>query len=121
MYYVILSISMRRTFRETPIFTQKLLAVGDDDLLSAIEEEILENPEAGATVAGTGGVRKLRAPDPSRKKGKRGGLRILYLDLPAKQRTYLLYLYGKDEAEDLTSNEKKMFRALVTQIKGELK
>ena len=68
---------MRRTFRETPIFTEKLLAIGDDDLLVSIEDRILENPEAGSMIAGTGGVRKLRAPDPSRKKGKRGGLRIL--------------------------------------------
>jgi hypothetical protein len=63
---------MRRAFRETPIFTEKLNAVGDDDLLRSIEDAILENPEAGATVAGTGGVRKLRAPDPSRGKGKAG-------------------------------------------------
>jgi hypothetical protein len=112
---------MRRAFRETPIFTEKLNAVGDDDLLRSIEDAILENPEAGATVAGTGGVRKLRAPDPSRGKGKRGGLRILYLDLPDKERTYLLYLYGKNEAEDLTTQEKKIFKELVAEIKGESK
>ena len=110
---------MRRVFRETLIFSEKLDVVGDDDLLSFIEEAILENPEAGATIAGTGGVRKLRAPDPSRKKGKRSGLRILYLDLPDRERTYLLYLYGKDEAEDITAEEKKIFRALAAQIKGE--
>jgi hypothetical protein len=110
---------MRRVFRETPIFTEKLDAAGDDNLLRSIEETILENPEAGATVAGTGGVRKLRAADPSRKKGKRGGLRVLYLDLPDRERCYLLYLYGKDEAEDLTASEKKVFKELVTQIKGE--
>jgi hypothetical protein len=112
---------MRRAFRETPIFTEKLNAVGDDDLLRSIEDAILENPEAGATVAGTGGVRKLLAPDPSRGKGKRGGLRILYLDLPDKERTYLLYLYGKNEAEDLTTQEKKIFKELVAEIKGESK
>jgi hypothetical protein len=110
---------MRRLFRETPIFSKKLDAVGDDALLKAIEDAILENPEAGATIAGTGGVRKLRAPDPSRGKGKRGGLRVLYLDLPNRERCYLLYLYGKDEAEDLTSEDKKLFRDLVAQIKGE--
>jgi len=110
---------MRRVFRETPIFTERLDAVGDDSLLRSIEEAILENPDAGATVAGTGGVRKLRASDPSRRKGKRGGLRVLYLDLPDRERCYLLYLYGKDEAEDLTADEKKTFKELVTQIKGE--
>jgi hypothetical protein len=111
---------MLRVFRQTPIFSEKLDAVGDDDLLASIEDSILANPNVGATIAGTGGVRKLRAPDPSRKKGKRGGLRILYLDLPAKEKTYLLYLYGKDEAEDITTEEKKIFKTLVAQIKGEL-
>jgi hypothetical protein len=112
---------MRRVFRETPIFSEKLDSVGDDSLLRSIEDDILDNPEAGATIAGTGGIRKLRAPDPSRKKGKRGGLRVLYLDLPDRERCYLLYLYGKDEAEDLTADEKKGFKTLVAQIKGEPK
>lgn len=113
MYY------MRRLFRETPIFTQKIDAIGDLELLHLIVEAILENPEVGATISGTGGLRKMRAPDPSRQKGKRGGLRIIYLDLPDKERTYLLYLYGKNEAEDLNASEKKIFKALVAQIKGE--
>lgn len=111
---------MRRLFRETPIFTEKIDSLGDDNLLRSIEDMILENPGAGATIAGTGGVRKLRAADPSRQKGKRGGLRVLYLDLPDRERCYLLYLYGKDEAEDITVQEKKIFKALVAQIKGEL-
>lgn len=110
---------MRRVFRETPVFTEKLDELGDDSLLRAIEDAILENSEAGKTVAGTGGVRKLRSPDPSRKKGKRGGLRVLYLDLPDRERTYLLYLYGKDEAEDITAEEKKIFKETVIRIKGE--
>jgi hypothetical protein len=112
---------MRRVFRETPIFTEKIDEVGGDELLKNIQEAILENPDLGSTIAGTGGIKKLRAPDPSRGKGKRGGLRILYLDLPDRERTYLLYAYGKDEAEDITAAEKKIFKALVEQIKGEKK
>lgn len=110
---------MRRLFRETPIFTEKLDAVGDDSLLRSIEESILKNPDAGVTIAGTGGLRKLRAPDPSRGKGKRGGLRVIYLDLPDRELCYLLYLYGKDEAEDISTEEERIFKALVAQIKGE--
>ena len=56
---------MRRLFRETTIFTEKLNAIGDDDLLHLIEDAILKDLEVGATVAGTGGVRKMRAPDPT--------------------------------------------------------
>jgi hypothetical protein len=60
-------------------------------------------------------------PDASRGKGKRGGLRVIYLDLPDKETTYLLFIYGKDEADDLTATEKKIFKELVSRIKGENK
>jgi len=48
-----------------------------------------------------------------------GGLRVVYLDLPDREVTYLLYLYGKNEAKDLTSDEKKALKNLVSSIKGE--
>jgi hypothetical protein len=51
---------MRRIFFQTQIFSKKLDSRGGPELLLRIEEEILKNPEAGNTVAGTGGVRKLR-------------------------------------------------------------
>lgn len=79
----------------------------------------MENPETGSTVSGLGGVRKMRVADYSRGKGKRGGLRVLYLDLPAKETTYLLFVYGKDESDDLNPNQKKAVRSLVGQLKKE--
>jgi hypothetical protein len=112
---------MNRTFKETPIFTQKLEAYKDENLLKSIQDAILENHSIGSTITGTGGIKKFRMPDFSRGKGKRGGLRIIYLDLPDKEITYLLYLYGKDEADDLTNDEKKVFKNLVNIIKGEKK
>lgn len=112
---------MKRTFRETPTFTQKVESLGGAELLKAIQDAILENPNVGSTIAGTGGLKKFRMADPSRGKGKRGGLRVIFLDLHDRERTYLLYLYDKDEAEDLTSDEKKALKALVSSIKGESK
>jgi hypothetical protein len=44
---------------------------------------------------------------------------VLYLDVPHKDRTYLLYFYGKDEAENLTHQEKKLFKELAGVLKGE--
>lgn len=84
-----------------------------------IEEEILKNPEAGTSVAGTGGVRKLRIEDPSRGKGKRGDNRVLYLDLPDCSETFLITFYGKDEADDLSSDGKKLIAQIVAAIKEE--
>jgi len=43
-----------------------------------LQNFLLLSPKAGDVIAGTGGLRKLRFGDPSRGKGKRGGLRIIY-------------------------------------------
>ena len=109
---------MVRVFVQTTIFSKALDRKGAVSALSSIEDAILENPEVGDVVAGTGGVRKLRLQDEVRRKGKRGGLRVLYLDLPRHERTYLLYVYGKDEAEDITFEEKRKLRNVVTLIKA---
>ncbi len=108
---------MKRTFVETTIFRIKVDGLASD-LLKRIQDLILENPEAGDTVAGTGGLRKMRVEDKQRGKGKRGGLRILYLDLPDQNLTFLLTLYAKNEKEDISSDEKKLLRALVGQLKS---
>ena len=110
---------MRRIFYQTHIFSKKLDSRGGEVLLLKIEEEILKNPEAGATIAGTGGVRKLRIEDPGRTKGKRGGFRVLYLDLSDCQETYLITFYGKDEADDLSPQAKKFISQIVQAIKAE--
>ena len=110
---------MRRIFFQTHLFSKKLDSRGGDGLLLKIEEEILKNPEAGATIAGTGGVRKLRIEDAERRKGKRGGYRVLYLDLPDCQETFLITFYGKDEADDLSAQGKKLVREIVAAIKAE--
>jgi hypothetical protein len=110
---------MLRTFFQTRIFSNKLDRRGGDSLLRRVEEEILKNPGAGDTVAGTGGVRKLRIEDPARGKGKRGGYRVLYLDLPDRQETFLLTFYGKNEADDLSGEEKRLIAKMAVAIKAE--
>jgi hypothetical protein len=62
---------------------------------------------------GTGGFRKLRWGDESRGKGKRGGLRVIYLYLPADQQIWMFTLYGKNDAEDLTPTQKAQLRTAV--------
>lgn len=86
---------MMRTFKETPTFTRKVESYGDKNLLKAIQDAILENPSVGSTIAGTGGLRKFRLADPSRGKGKRGGLRVIFLDLPDKKRLIFFYFTAK--------------------------
>ncbi len=110
---------MKRLFVYTAIFEKKIDSRGGDALAVSIEDEILKNPEVGDLVPGIGGIRKMRVADPGRSKGKRGGYRILYLDVPHQEKTHLLYFYGKDEAENITAQEKKYFKELAHIIKGE--
>jgi hypothetical protein len=68
-------------------------------------------------VQGLGGIRKARCSNPGRGKGKRGGYRYLFLYLQNQDRIHLLYLLDKDEQEDLSSDERRVLRTLVTRIK----
>lgn len=107
---------MRRTFVETKAFT-KCVDAEVRGLLPAIQQALLQDPESGDLIQGTGGLRKVRAA--GRGKGKRGGFRVIYLDLPAVEKIYLLLLYEKGEKDDISPSEKKVLRELVKQLKEE--
>jgi hypothetical protein len=61
------------TFVETTVFTKRVMALGLEDSLQILQQELLADPEAGDVEPGTGGLRKIRMRDPGRGKGKRGG------------------------------------------------
>jgi hypothetical protein len=50
----------------------------DDSAFAELQRFLITDPEAGAVIQGTGGLRKIRFADKRRGKGKRGGLRIVY-------------------------------------------
>ena len=64
------------TFVETKLFTSLVGGYLSDDEYAALQLSIAANPEAGAIVRGSGGVRKLRWSGSGR--GKRGGIRVIY-------------------------------------------
>ena len=113
---------MRRVFVYAPLIHRQIAEFDDSETISRrIENEILNSPEVGDIVPGTGGVRKFRLADESRGKGKRGGIRVLYLDLPHVEKTHLLFLLRKGDADDIATDEKKMIRNLVMVLKKESK
>lgn len=61
-------------FVELPLF-QKYITFTDEQL-RAVQAVILDDPEAGDLIQGSGGLRKLRAALDGR--GKRGGARVIY-------------------------------------------
>ncbi len=52
-------------------------------------------------------------------RGKRGGGRIIYLDVYEQEHLYLLFAYPKNVQENLTSDQKKAIRKMVEEIRKE--
>lgn len=87
------------------------------DVLNSIQADLMKDPERGDLVQGLGAIRKARCSNPSRGKGKRGGLRYLFLYLEDRSQIHLLYLLDKDEQEDISADERRVLRAWVREIK----
>ena len=97
-------------FVEAPAFSRYREDYLDDEGFGELQQGLARNPEAGDLVPGAGGIRKLRWKDPRRKKGKRGGLRVIYYCFLSEEEIWLLTLYDKDEAADLSKDEKDQLR-----------
>jgi hypothetical protein len=102
-------------FIETPIFTQRIKALVDDDSYAKFQRFLADNPEAGDVIQGTGGVRKIRVAASGR--GKRGGARVIYYYFTSESHIGLLFVYAKNERDDLTPDQKKALKRVVEQWK----
>jgi mRNA-degrading endonuclease RelE of RelBE toxin-antitoxin system len=106
-------------FIEAPAFTRQLSEYLDSDEYRLLQNALAENPDLGELMPGTGGFRKLRWADARRGKGRRSGLRIIYFHFLSDHQVWLMTLYGKDEAKDLTQPQKKLLKAaLVAELKA---
>ena len=82
-----------------------------------VQNALIAEPRKGDVVPDTGGIRKLRVPDASRGKGKRGGCRLFYMYLPEVSEIHFLAIYSKNEKVDLTASDKKAMRRIVDEIR----
>ncbi len=105
---------MNATFVELPPFQRVRPDYLDDQAYRQLQQELMANPEAGAVIEGTGGLRKLRQADPRRGKGKRGGLRVIYYWWLGGDQFWLFTVYDKDQADDLTAQQRKVLKQLLT-------
>lgn len=107
---------MNRTFIEIDSFTKKWKSMGltEDDLI-VLQEMLLKDPKIGDVIPGTNGIRKVRIPIDGI--GKRGGGRVIYIDIEVKEVIYLLDVYVKNEQTNLSEKEKKLLSKLVEKLK----
>ena len=93
---------------EHPAFARDREALlGDDEACRALQNALAATPRLGSVIPGTRGVRKMRAASARQNKGKRGGIRILYAYIEARQEILLLNLYAKNEDENLSPRDLK--------------
>ena len=88
-------------------------------LLRELQGILLQHPEIGDVIPGSGGIRKMRVA--GKGKGKSGGFRVWYLHVAEAERIYLLAIYAKNETADLSASERQALRGLVETLKREAK
>lgn len=90
------------TFIESAIFGRVRDVYLDDDEYAELQQFMMEHPEAGEIVPGSGGVRKLRWKRAGL--GKRGGLRVIYFLRYAPNELWMLTLYAKAKQENVPAH-----------------
>jgi len=103
-------------FIESKLFEKLRGKYLDDESYRQLQNFLLEQPLSGDVIQGTGGLRKLRWS--ANNKGKRGGIRTIYLYITEKSHIHLLTLYAKNEVSDLTAQEKKILKGIVEELKN---
>ncbi len=104
---------MDAVFVELAPFRRHRAGYLDDDAYRSLQQLLMRRPEAGVLMRGTGGLRKLRFADGRRGKGKRGGLRVIYYWWRGGRQFWLFTLYDKDEASDLTIEQRTALRRML--------
>ncbi|GMQ92485.1 MAG: toxin RelE [Gammaproteobacteria bacterium] len=102
---------MKVEFIETSVFTRRIAELMPDDRYRELQLALLLNPEAGAVIPGTAGLRKVRWALPGQ--GKRGGVRVIYYWYTQGDHIYMLFVYAKNEQNNLTAPQKAMLKKLV--------
>jgi len=96
------------TFIESSAFERMRAAYLDDEEYAELQEFMMQNPEAGRIVRGSGGVRKLRWRRAGT--GKRGGLRVIYFVRYRPNEFWMLALYAKSSRENVPAHILKQLK-----------
>jgi len=97
--------------KETSIFTRQVQRLLDRESYRLLQLRLVAEPDAGDLIRGTGGLRKIRWEGAGR--GRRGGVRVIYYWARKHDVMLLLLIYGKNQQDDLTSEQRAVLRRLV--------
>ncbi len=96
---------------ETTVFTRLISDLMDDESYRLLQTELITDPEKGSIIPGSGGLRKIRWKLEGH--GKRGGIRIIYYWAAPRGKIVMLYVFPKNERDDLSKEQLKVLRHVV--------
>lgn len=87
-----------------------------DEDLQALELAVMRDPAAAIVMKGTGGLRKIRFAPPSCGRGKSGSMRIGYAQFPEFGRIYLVTMFLKADADNLSAADRQNIKSVLADI-----
>ncbi len=105
---------MSMEFIETSLFTSLIYNYLSEDEYLGLQVYLLQHPDSGKIVRGSGGVRKIRWSTKGR--GKSGGLRVIYYWKVSEDEIWLLTVYAKSEQETIPRH---ILRKIAEEIKND--
>ena len=96
---------------ETPTFTKRVQEILSEEEYRLFQIKLISEPEAGNIIRGSGGIRKIRWAGSG--KGKTGGSRILYYWYNIQGLLLMLFIFKKNEKDDLNKVQLKALKTIV--------
>ncbi|MBT0587941.1 type II toxin-antitoxin system RelE/ParE family toxin [Alteromonas oceanisediminis] len=92
-------------FIETSLFTKILPSYLGEEDYRGLQNYLLQHPESGNIVKGSGGVRKVRWA--GEQQGKSGGVRVIYYWKKSESEMWMLTIYSKSEKATIPGHQLK--------------
>ncbi len=96
------------SFVETRLFSRLVQEYLTDQEYGQLQAALINNPDAGKVVRGSGGVRKLRWA--AKGLGKRGGYRVIYFVRHSADVIWMLTIYPKSVTDAIPGHVLKKIR-----------
>jgi mRNA-degrading endonuclease RelE of RelBE toxin-antitoxin system len=101
-------------FIEASLFTSLIYDYLSEDEYLGLQVHLLNHPESGKIIRGSGGVRKIRWS--TKGKGKSGGIRVIYYWKVSEKEIWLLTVYGKNEQDTIPGH---ILKKIAEEIKND--
>jgi len=117
-----LPLLLRSSARELSLsldYYPQITALMDGEEYRKLQSQLAANPQLGALIKGSGGLRKIRVGIGTR--GRSGGARVIYYWAVRRDLILLLYAYRKNVAADLTPKQVSQLARVVKEEFGDEK